>query len=236
MLVINILCGLDLPLSSAGYCDSYCVVKYFGKEIGRSEPCPETQEPFWNWSMAKPVGELNGKETEQQRPFVFEFLHVEVLHASESLGETRIPLHTEGRPEWYRLLQTCSSKSTNMVENEFRGRILVDITITHSRMNKDYCLYRSMHLVPLRTLLPDDMPQYRHLYIDFNWNPGQVQGMSMLPGPRDGEVVLDRFDGAEVKHDMTILDFLQHYLFHYFLYMPCLSFCHLIFNHFALFI
>lgn len=54
--------------------DPYCIVKLYGREIARTQTCPDSFEPIWNEKFSKTYIDLSFKETIHNRPFFLESL------------------------------------------------------------------------------------------------------------------------------------------------------------------
>lgn len=191
MLRIKVYSALDLMVTGPASIQSpFCVLKYKGTEIGRTDGCEDTpEEPFWNQEICCPIKHFEKSMIDEQRPFVFERIDVELYLKSdppvgECLGATKLRLTNFDNPEWSRVI----SKSTG----KFCGRVLIGVTVS------DYDV-RSMGHLPLSTLLPPCLPQFSTLYIGFQTDTSALLGFTSLPGPNVGEVVLDRYNNVEVS-------------------------------------
>ena len=195
MLSIQILSAIDIGFQSTSITGPYCIVKFQRVDIGRTDCCTDSpREPFWNKSIVQPYHKFEDKVLENQRPFVFEYLEIELyLNPSdiEPFGISRVKLSNFDRPEWCRLFAT-SGKSAG----KYCGKVLVGLTY----QNMDSI--KSMYYMPLSTLLPPCFPQYNHLYITFKADThftSNYLGPSLLPGPLYGELLLDRHNNVEVR-------------------------------------
>ena len=168
----------------------FCILKYKGAEIGRTDGCEDTpEEPFWNQEICCPIKQFEQNMIDEQRPFVFEHIDVELYLKSdpplgECLGATKLRLINFENPEWSRIISKSSGK--------FCGRVLIGVTVA------DYDDLNSMRHLPLSTLLHPCLPQFSTLYIGFQTDTSALLGFTSLPGPNVGELVLDRYNNVEV--------------------------------------
>jgi len=196
MLAVTIYSAIDLAFETTAKSSPYCVVRFEKRELGKTSPYVEnTHEPFWNENFSIPFHNLEDKVLENQRPLFFEYLEVE-LHLSESsecVAVARVNLINFRRPEWCRFI--CTS---GKLQGSPCGRVLVGLVVNsqHSESFKD------ISMLPLTKVLSPSFPQYSPLYINFQVNSTQSNDnmfCSHLPGPTEGEVLVDRHTYVEWK-------------------------------------
>ena len=204
-LVVDIKEGIHISAltkeTSGSSSPSYvCVVKFHGKEVGKTKETIDSTNIIWRDPIVIPIDDsFAQKQTDHNRHFFFEYLDVHVFDSSKShsdrIGETRIPLIDIGTTKWYKVLRPgCGG---NFVEFETTARL--EITIDTTR-DLNALLPSGLFRCMLSELVRPDLPQHQHLFLDtgMTWISGRLLGSLNLPGPLIGEVVLDRHTCVEV--------------------------------------
>jgi hypothetical protein len=180
--------------------DSYCVIKSFGKELGRTELALGTYDPIWHEKFGRKITELSAKENVYNRPFYLENIDIEIYEVMKPAGEkhikifeTKVPISNVGLFKSYRLIR--SSNAAEAKESLEENRIFVKI---NRLSNELYDKIDNFKYFQLCDVCPTYSPLYRHLYMDFSWSPSNFTYTSGLPGPSTGERCLDKYHYVEV--------------------------------------
>ena len=198
--------GKDISKQLNGI-DSYCVIKIFGRELGRTELAMGTYDPIWHEKFVKSLHDLTAREILYNRPFYLESVDVEIYDASKAVGdkhvkmfETRVPISNIGQFKSYRLLRCAGSgagSSTADVKDSLdENRIFVRINRLSNVIYDKVSNFKHPHLCDV---CPTHSPLYRHLYMDYSWSPNTFTYTSGLPGPSSGEKARDRYHHVEVR-------------------------------------
>lgn len=204
-LVVDIKEGIHISAllkdtSSSSVATYVCVVKFHGKEVGRTKETMEPIKIIWRDPIVIPIdSSFAQKQTDHNRHFFFEYLEVHIFDLSKShterIGETRLPLIDIGTTKWYKVLRPgCGG---NFVEFETTARLEITIDTTK---DLNSLLPSGLFRCMLSELVSPELPQFKHLFLDpgFTWSSGRLLGSSNLAGPLIGEIVLDRHATVEV--------------------------------------
>ena len=203
--------------------DASCVFRFNGRDLGRGST-----------TLSCPISLLRGRESEQCRPFLCEFVDVEIVGAHQSmvasmssnsdkrLGELRLPLAslvpvtschltasgatvTARSPgKQYKVAPSTSSRSVYSVHIEMWVQDCDNAT------REALLKILPSPRLQLSDLLPSHALQYRHLFVELendyechavghSFDNCMAGALSILPGPRVGEVVLDRRELVEFR-------------------------------------
>lgn len=193
-LAIQIISALNvIPKDTSKGCNSYCIVKFYGKEIFRTELCEGTTDPVWQHAETQPVSVFRGKEKINNRSCFLERLEIEVCNVDRNnkatiVSMTKMHLCNIGAPAWYTLLDPLQP------HRELRSRILISLTFLEEEGLTDGRIFSFMKL---SEVLP--FVENHHLYIDFDWAAHGSIGSPLLPALESGESVLDKRDNVHVS-------------------------------------
>lgn len=210
---IYIIGAVNLPPSissnssiSGGKNGFRCVVKFSNREIFRSEIATSTN-PTWNATCTLQSSFLNSRSKENCRPFYYEYIDIDILDCTrnQSYGdrifEARIPLLKIGKADPYKLLRVVNPKDADdisILDQSSDARMLVDLSDVINA-DGDPMMEGEYKRLQLCQVLPLHLPQFQHLYLNFDdWTSGSMIGCNVMPGPRLGEIVLDKHE-AEVS-------------------------------------
>lgn len=182
-----------IPKDAYKGCNSFCIVKFFGAEIFRTELCESTTDPIWQHAETKPMSVFRTKEKDHNRSCFLERLDIEVHNIDNNnkaslVSVTKIHLFNTGSPAWFSLYDPLEPKQ------ELRSRILVGLTLLEDDGSPDG---RILNFMKLADVLP--FIENHHLYIDFNWAAHGAIGAPLLPAFETGEVVMDKRDHVHVS-------------------------------------
>jgi hypothetical protein len=105
------------PVKSSYAVDTFCVLKFFGKEVGRSSIVTNSFDPIWNEKFTLSFDDLHVKEHLYSRPFYFESIDLEIYECSPKddkhakVYEAKIPLRNVLFKS-YKLLPAIASYAT----------------------------------------------------------------------------------------------------------------------------
>ena len=193
-LAIQIISAINvIPKDTSKSCNAFCIVKFSGKEIFRTEICEGTTDPVWQHAETKPVSLFRGKEKDNNRSCFLERLDIEIYNLERNnkadlISLTKLHLFNTGPPGWYTLLDPIQP------HRELRSRILIGLTLLEEEGSPDGRILGFLNV-------PDVLSaqQYPHLYIDFNWAAHQAIGSPLLSVFQNGEVVMDKRDNVTVS-------------------------------------
>jgi hypothetical protein len=187
-----------------------CVVKFSGREIYRTEIATSTN-PTWNATYSLQNTLLSSRSKENCRPFYYECIEIDILdytrnqNYGDRIFEARVPLLNAGKVEAYKLLRVLNAKDSDdvsILDQSSDARVLIDLSSILRPENESQGQvmhegeYKRLQLCQVLSL---HLPQFQHLYMSFDdWTSGSMIGCNVLPGPRTGELVLDKHE-AEVS-------------------------------------
>ncbi|RYY72681.1 hypothetical protein EON63_20550 [archaeon] len=184
--------------------DTFCVVRHFNKEIGRTSVCYNSYEPVWHAKIERQYEDLATLERIHHRPCFFEYFDVEVYEVVKTntekftkMYETRISLTNAGSFKGFKLLKATGYEPKGDLSMCEYARIFVRINRNHS--SEVYKSIPTFGPAQLCEVCPRSSPYYRHLYLDFDWSPLTLTYHFALPGPLTGELLMDKHDLVEVS-------------------------------------
>jgi hypothetical protein len=194
-LTIHIISGADIwPIKDPSKpCASYCILKFNGREIGKTDISEVGPLPVWQNYIAQSFNLFCSRIRDYNRPVELEHIDIEVWDEQNNncVGEGRIPLvdiHKDA--QFYKIYRQKSKEDRSVIA----GKVLVAMQIENSiRLGTTPISYLQLFDV----LKPDSNPQYRHLFFDFETSSLSQLAFSFLPGPKLGEIVLDKHDNVE---------------------------------------
>lgn len=217
-LQITIINAVNLPLSYSSSATGFkppgirCIVKLHGREVFRTElsNSPACESPTWNAKGLIPLQLVVSRSRENSRPFTFEHLELEFIdyarnNSGDKIGEAKILLTNIGTTNFYKVLKIASS-SEDPADAVATGRVAVELDVVLDpnalissndveAINELVESQKSCRRLQLCQVIPAHLPQYQHIYISFDdWTYGELIGMNIMPGPRSGEIVLDKHE------------------------------------------
>jgi hypothetical protein len=204
MIAIQIISAANLPQpaedNSAERAGAFCVVRYFGAEVCRTEVSDDAAFPVWQEALTKPFSMFRGKEKENNRKFFLERLEIAVYRVdsksnkAEQIGVTKPHLYHMTEPAWYKLVDPNKGRKEGKSRN--RGRILIGLTILEE---EDEGSGRVMGFLPLSDVFPRHIPGNQHLYLEVGTQGLSSIGPQMFPLFAGDEVIVDIRDGVDVS-------------------------------------
>jgi hypothetical protein len=201
MLGIQIVSGVDLPTKDSG--DFIAIATLFNKEILRTEIFSGSSEPNWQEAFQIPLDSLRDKEKENHRALYLENLKVQIFRIydqskSEVISEGRIPLSNLGLPpQWYRLIRPePGNVASTFSPSKYGGLLLCGLKLMGDSIGEG-------HVVGFSSL-SDELSQSPRtqntpFLLNFEWTSFATLAADPLPGPLQGETVLDRHETVEVS-------------------------------------
>eukprot|EP01031_Cornospumella_fuschlensis_P029403 gene29403-35492_t len=182
--------------------DTFCAIRLFSKEIGRTTVCYNSYEPVWHAKFERSYEDLATLERIHHRPCFLEYFDIEVYEVLKTnaekftkIYETRIHLTNTGSFKGYKLLKTTGYEPKGELSMFEYARIFV--RINRNLTTEIYKSISSFGFAQLCDVCPRSSPYYRHLYLDFDWSPLTLTYHFALPGPLSGEMLIDKYDLVE---------------------------------------
>jgi hypothetical protein len=194
MLAIQVIRASELRIKDAEATSSvFCVVKFGGRELCRTDLCSDLSEPVWQDAFTEPVETFWLREKESYRSFFLERIDFEVYTVNEKgnkadfFGIARMRLFQMGVPTWNVLVDP------NNASLRSKGQLLIGLSLLDDeRQNLEV-----KGFVQVSDVFPKHVPQYRHLYIDFDRSLGPCLGSSFLACFEKGEQIIDMKDNVD---------------------------------------
>lgn len=207
------------------------IIKYQGIELCHSDNSKsDVYDPMYNELFKKTIkliniNEIKIKEKEHQRSYLFEYLQVEIWDNNvvknadmegkygKKVGDARIQLiclKSESPYKYYDII--------NINHHGFNydyGRIKLGVSIVNDIDNmieelNDFNPIELCNLYP-----PKKYKYYKHLYLDLESSSTCMLGSMYLPGPKLGEIVLEKFENVELNIFNGVSSFGNTYIYIY---------------------
>jgi hypothetical protein len=211
-----------------------CIIKFQGNELCRSDSKSDIHDPMYNELFKKTIklihiDEFNLKEKENQRSYFFEYLQVEIWDNNvvknadmegkygQKIGDARIQLSclkSQSPYAWYNIINI----NHDGFEYDY-GRIKLGLSIVNDidNISEELNDYNRIELCNLYS--PNKYKLYKHIYLDLESSSTCMLGSMFLPGPKLGEIVLEKFENVELNISNGVNSFGNKYLISIYFYL-----------------
>ena len=185
-------------------CAYFCTVNFYLFEIGRTELNGDKHDgnsPVWHTMLSSSISVFKSKEREFHRPYNLEYLDLEVFLQSGSqvvkcaIGCIYLSTISKG-PQNIQLIHADGDENGR---HAHAGIILVNLSLENALNSEE--IVPPVYMCLRQVLCSGIYPQYGHLFMDFECSSYGHIGSFMLPGPKCGEVVRDKYDSVMWKLD-----------------------------------